>query len=301
MGERLLRAALDHDPAILVAAGVWDPSAEAMRRLGRDLPEVQPFSSAEAVIAACDCVYIATPPAFHLGYARDAFRRGRSVFCEKPLAIDLADAEAFVRETESEGARAAVNFVFASSFAVDQLRRWLIDGSVGEVCRIDVEMGFAQWPRPWQAEAAGFMREVGSHFLFLARRLFGALQLQIHSIAYPEIGRSERGVTAQLQAGIVPVSIEAGVGTTSKPDYNIFRIEGAAGSIRLRDWAIAERLTDGEWQEAPDSLPNEATRPLVLKRQLDKTAALTRRQAHDLASLQEAVEVQRVVETILRG
>ena len=310
MGERLLRAALDHDPAILAAAGVWDPSAEAMQRLGRDLPQVRSLASVGAVIAACDCVYIAAPPAFHLGYARDAFRHGRAVFCEKPLATDIAEAEIFVKQAEAEDARAAVNFIFASSFAVDQLRRWLTDGSVGEVRRIDIEIGFAQWPRPWQIDAAGwldgraqggFLREVGSHFLFLARRLFGPLTLQSHSIAYPEAGTSERAVTAELRAGTVPVSMAGGVGTTKKPDHNIFRIEGTKGSIRLRDWAVAERLAEGEWQEAPDSLPNEVTRALVLKRQLDKAVALTRGQTHDLASLREALEVQHVVETILRG
>lgn len=310
MGERLLRAALDHDPARLVAAGVWDPSAEAMQRLGRELPQVGRLASAEAVIAASDCVYVAAPPAFHLGYAREAFRRGRAVFCEKPLAVDLAEAESFVQRAEADGARGAVNFVLASSFAVDQLHGWLKDGSVGEVSRVDVEIGFAQWPRPWQAEAGGwldaraqggFLREVGSHFLFLAGRLFGSLRLQGHSIAYPDPDRTERAATAQLQAGAVPVAITAGVGATAKPDHNIFRVTGAKGSIRLRDWAIAERLVDGEWREAPDSLPNEVTRPLVLKRQLDKAVALTRGEPHDLATLREALEVQRVVETILRG
>ena len=36
MGERLLRAAVAHDPAVLVPAGVWDPSPGAMaNRLAR--------------------------------------------------------------------------------------------------------------------------------------------------------------------------------------------------------------------------------------------------------------------------
>jgi hypothetical protein len=42
-------------------------------------------------------------------------------------------------------------------------------------------------------------------------------------------------------------------------------------------------------------------RPLVLKRQLDKVAALTRGASQDLATLSEAAEVQRVVETILHS
>jgi predicted dehydrogenase len=311
MGERLLRAALNHDPAVLTVAGVWDPSVQAMTRLQGDLPQVTRLASADAVIAASDCLYIASPPASHLAYARAAFARGLAVFCEKPLAIDVADAEAFVAEAQKSQARGGVNFPFASSFAVDQLRAWMAEGVTGDVQRIDIEIGFATWPRPWQADAAswldaraqgGFTREVGSHFLFLARRLFGPLKLLSHSIAYPEAGKSERSIATSLQAGSLPVSLSGVVGETDKPDHNIFRISGLNGAIRLRDWSIAEKQEkDGSWREAPDALPNEKMRPLVLRRQLDKVAALSRGTDQDLAKLSEAAEVQRVVETILKG
>jgi predicted dehydrogenase len=311
MGERLLRAALNHDQGVLTVAGVWDPSKAAMARLKADLPQVAQIASAMAVIEACDCLYIASPPASHLAYARDAFAKGRAVFCEKPLAVDIADAEAFVAEAVQSKARGAVNFPFASSFAVDQLRAWMKDGVTGDVQRIDIEIGFAQWPRPWQMDAVswldaraqgGFTREVGSHFLFLARRLFGPLDLQSHSVAYPDAGKSERSITAALTAGALPVMLTGVVGETDKPDHNIFRITGPKGSIRLRDWSIAERQDkDGSWREAADALPNEKMRPLVLERQLNKVAALTRAAAQDLAQLSEAAEVQRVVETILKG
>lgn len=311
MGERLLRAALNHDPAVLTVAGVWDPSKDAMARLHSDLPQVTPLASSDAVIAASDCLYIASPPASHLGYARTAFAKGLAVFCEKPLAVDVADAEAFVTEAAKSRARGGVNFPFASSFAVDQLRAWMNEGVTGDVQRIDIEIGFAAWPRPWQVDAVnwldaraqgGFTREVGSHFLFLARRLFGSLALQTHSVAYPEAGKSERSIAASLTAGSLPVSVSGVVGETDKPDHNIFRITGPKGAIRLRDWSIAEKQEkDGSWREAPDALPNEKMRPLVLKRQLDKVAALTRGADQDLAKLSEAAEVQRVVETILKG
>ena len=50
---------------------------------------------------------------------------------------------------------------------------------------------------------------------------------------------------------------------------------------------------------APDALPNEKMRPLTLAGQLDKLAALTRGEAVDLATLQEALSVQEIVEGIL--
>ena len=77
-------------------------------------------------------------------------------------------------------------------------------------------------------------------------------------------------------------------------------LEGPAGAIRLRDWSFAERRgADGTWSAAPDALPNERMRPMVLKKQLDGVAAMTRGDTHHLATLREALEVQEVVEAIL--
>ena len=148
MGERLLGAIVLQDPALVHACGIWDPSPDAMRRMERTFPNVPRMSDAASVIAAGDCIYVASPPASHLGHARAALAAGKSFFGEKPLAVDVADARAFVAEA---GNRGAVNFPFASSFAVAALRDWIASGEIGTPQRIDIDVGFKAWPRPWQA------------------------------------------------------------------------------------------------------------------------------------------------------
>ena len=306
MGERLLGAILQQDPALVHVCGIWDPSPDAMRRMERTFPDVARLPDAGAVIAASDCVYVASPPASHLGHARAALAAGRSFFGEKPLSVDVADARAFVAEA---GTRGAVNFPFASSFAVAALRDWLDKGEIGTPQRIDIEVGFKVWPRPWQADAVawldrpqqgGFTREVVSHFLFLSRRLAGPLHGLAGRASFPEAGLSERRIEATLRAGDLPVTLSGAVGATSKDDHNVWTLEGDRGAIRLCDWSIAERrLPDGSWQPAPDAMPNERARPLALKRQLEGVARLARGEAHHLATLEEALNVQEIVEGIL--
>jgi hypothetical protein len=46
-------------------------------------------------------------------------------------------------------------------------------------------------------------------------------------------------------------------------------------------------------------MPNERMRPLVLQRQLAGVARMTRGESHHLATLAEALDVQRVVEAVL--
>jgi len=70
MGERLLRAALDHAGDVVHVTGIWDQAPAALDRIAAQLPNVKRAASAEAVIEGADCVYIATPPATHLSYAR---------------------------------------------------------------------------------------------------------------------------------------------------------------------------------------------------------------------------------------
>src|SRR5271157_982977 len=86
MGERLLRAALDHAADSVQVIGIWDPSEAAMARIGATLPTVPRAASVDLVLEACDCLYIASPPASHLDHAQRALAAGRAVFCEKPLA-----------------------------------------------------------------------------------------------------------------------------------------------------------------------------------------------------------------------
>ena len=127
-----------------------------------------------------------------------------------------------------------------------------------------------------------------------------ALALDAAQARFDAPGRSETAIAARLTAGGVPVALSGGVGTTLADDHNAWVLEGPAGAIRLRDWSLAERRgADGVWSPAPDALPNDRMRPMVLARQLDGVAAMTRGQPHHLATLREALEVQEMVEAIL--
>ena len=48
-------------------------------------------------------------------------------------------------------------------------------------------------------------------------------------------------------------------------------------------------------------MPNERMRPIVLRRQLEGVVNLTKGQPHHLATIQEALDVQTIVEGILKG
>jgi predicted dehydrogenase len=175
MGERMVRNMRQHAGFAVVAACDPDPGAAA--KLVRLAPQARLVADAAELVAdpAVDCLYIATPPARHLAHAHPAFDRGKAVFCEKPLATDLALAQAAVDRAARERRVAAVNFPFASAPAVRALASGLRSGELGGIERVDIEVAFVRWPRPQQAtahwlgrrEEGGFVREVLSRFVFL--------------------------------------------------------------------------------------------------------------------------------------
>jgi len=303
MGERLLRVAEGMTDQVTVAQ-VWDQDPAAMDRLG-----VAHAASAEAVIGVADCVYVATPPASHLGYARAALAAGKAVFLEKPLAVDLADSRRFT--AEATGGRVAVNFPFASSPAAQAFQRWIKEGAAGVPRGFQLDARFREWPRPWQKGAAGwlagrdeggFTREVISHWLFLLRRTFGALSIRASAAEYPADGGSETRVGARVDAGGLPGRVHGEVGGTDQDEALSLKVQGI-GAVRLRDWSFAERArADGTWIADEDgAMPQERMRPLVLARQLAAVAAMTQGEPHHLATLSEAYDVQEAVEAILTG
>ena len=310
MGGRMLENMTAHGGHRVAA--VWDPSPAALARIASGHPSIHRAASAEELVAdaALDCVYIASPPASHLGHAALAFARGKTVFCEKPLSVDLAEAEAMTQRIEREHRKAAINFPFSSAPAARLILETLEKGEIGRVERVEIKTDFARWPREWQAAASswlalrregGFVREVVSHFLFLTRRAFGPLRIERARVAYPEDGKTaETALSAELYAGEVPVRLIGGVGTTSAVDENSWIAYGETGALRLHNWySLARQRRGGAW-EAVNFGPG-TDRQRSYSAQLDSLAAMLAGKPHPLATFREGLEVQQTVERLLRA
>jgi predicted dehydrogenase len=307
MGQRMLNSMAAHDGFEVAVA--WDPSAEAMDALAKDRPQIRRAGSAEALIAdpAIDCVYIASPPTSHLAYAMASFDAGKAVFCEKPLAIDLAEAGQVTERVRKEGRQAAVNFPFASSLAGTALREALESGVLGGVKQVEIELAFAKWPRGWQEgasgwlarrEQGGFTREVLSHFLFLTRRLIGPLSIRGVTVDYPEDDVSaETGIEADMMAGGVPVRLQGRV-EGDKDDHNRWTVTGAKGAMRICDWMNAERFGATGWEKI-DLGPADTLRPRSAHNQLDQLSLMIQGKPHRLATFEEGYAVQSCIEALL--
>jgi predicted dehydrogenase len=78
-----------------------------------------------------DAVAIATPPQLQPRIALGALALGKPVFVEKPLAANLADAGAMVKQAASSGRPAMIDFEFSEIMAWQHAKSLLDGGAVG--------------------------------------------------------------------------------------------------------------------------------------------------------------------------
>jgi len=132
-----------------------------------------------------DVVDIVLPNALHYEVARAALEAGKHVMCEKPLTVKLDEARTLARLAEEAGVVHQVGFNWRLTPAIQQARRLIVDGSLGEVRSIRTRwLGefFADptVPRLWRFERAvagsGALGDLGSHAIDFARFLGGDIE-----------------------------------------------------------------------------------------------------------------------------
>lgn len=301
MGAEMLDVAAAHpDVDVRLCA---DLQPESVNRAKLAHPAVSFTTSPLEVIDSeeVDAIYIATPPIFHADYAIRAMRQGKAVFCEKPLAISIADGQTMVEVARETGMVNALNFALSDRHAVIEIERALHAGEVGDVRGVDIRLLFPRWPRDFQAGAAwlegreqgGFIREVFSHFAYLTDRLLTPITPTFTATDYPidDPKGSEVSAWGLFHAGTVPIKV-TGQTNAAVPETYEWYVYGTRRSYCFRNWSELLSSTGEQWSpvDLPANRGSEATR-------LSAFVRACRGQAQtNLADFAAGLRVQHLVE-----
>ncbi|MBL7496347.1 Gfo/Idh/MocA family oxidoreductase [Frankia sp. CNm7] len=182
-----------------------------------------------------DLVYVATPASHHHPHTLLFLQAGRGVLCEKPFAMDAAQAAEMVA-----AARAQRRFLMEAMWsrflpAYVRIRELVAAGAIGTVLAVDGDFGFQLPATPGDrlfdpAQGGGALLDLGVYPISLASMLLGEPD-QVSAVG--ELG--ETGVDEHVailmgyRAGAVALakaSLRASLGCTG-------RISGTDGSIEL--------------------------------------------------------------------
>jgi predicted dehydrogenase len=141
-----------------------------------------------------DGVTITTPNAVHAEQAAAAFAAGKHVFCEKPLGMTVSEVEEMLRTAEASGKVHQVAFTFRYTYCVQELRRRVRAGDIGQPYYLRIQYdGWgglrpemkAGWREKKEHAGGGMLFDMGSHLFDMARFILGPIELAtgfVHNI-----------------------------------------------------------------------------------------------------------------------
>jgi predicted dehydrogenase len=127
-----------------------------------------------------DLVSICTPPFAHHTEAVAALRAGCHVFLEKPMAMNVAEAEAIAGAARAAGRLLCVSHNFLFSRAMRRLRRVLDSGEAGAVrfvVGLQASSPHRRLPAWYGDLPAGLFFDESPHLLYLMGALLGDLRV----------------------------------------------------------------------------------------------------------------------------
>jgi predicted dehydrogenase len=213
-----------------------------------------------------DVVDISVPQYLHHDVAVAAARAGKHIFCEKPLALSVADAEDMLRVAEQAGVRHYLNHNYRRCPAVRLARRLIDEGAIGRIFhwRAAYQQDWIvdpNFPLTWhlQKETAGSgpHGDLNSHSVDLAHYLVGEIRtvscLTTQFIrerplpgkgaatfsAGEEAAAQKTGAVTVEDSSLMMVEFDSGaVGSfeatrfaTGRKNHNTFEIYGSEGSL----------------------------------------------------------------------
>jgi predicted dehydrogenase len=178
-----------------------------------------------------DVVYVATPHPFHAENATLCLEAGKPVLCEKPFSVNAAEAERVVELARIKGLFLMEGMWTRFFPLMEEVRRLVSTGVLGEVRMLSVDFGFRADPDPASRLFApglggGALLDVGVYCVSFASMVLGRPS---GSVGIPHLG--ETGVDEQASIileheGGRFANLSVGIRTTTPQEATIMGTEG---------------------------------------------------------------------------
>jgi predicted dehydrogenase len=222
--------------------------------------------------ADVDVVNVCVPSGLHVPIAQDVARAGKHVLVEKPIALNLADADALIHTCDSAGVTLGVVLQNRFNPPMRDLRRVVDSGKLG---RLVLGNATVRWYRPqeyyedgwhgtWAMDGGALMNQSIHHIDALqwlmgeVKSVFAYTATLVHQMEAEDIGvavvRFKNGALGTIEASTVtyPENLEGSVA-----------LFGESGSVKVGGTALNRKVF---WKVADEI---EREREMLMREQVD--------------------------------
>jgi predicted dehydrogenase len=245
--RRLLPAFAQSQQTQLV--GIWRRDQEAARKNCAEHSIAHYFASAEELCSSpdVDAVFITSPDAMHYADTLLALRHGKAVLCEKPVAMNAAEAREMSEAAKQAGLVYGVAQNFRYNHSLDWLRERIQSGKIGtpQFAHAEFDYPADRAPRKWIKDPSlacgGPIGDVGVHCIDALRYILGRDVESISTLATKSSPDDQVEATASLQMQMTG-NVLANVTVSARAPYRtLLQITGSDGVLIAENGLTVDR------------------------------------------------------------
>lgn len=213
--KRMLPAILAAGQSISAIAG-RDPAKRKQFQIDFAIPNAYPELAAILADPSVDAVYIPLPTEMHAEWAVKALESSKRVLCEKPLALNLTEADRVIGAARRGVLRE--NFSYAHSIRSKP------------ISRIEAHFSFQASQEHQPRFALGSFIDLGCYGVDFAHRILDS-ELQILGVQ----GTRDTSIIQARSASGVDVRIESSFSQPVRQEFLVYYVDGAEQRIPRED------------------------------------------------------------------
>lgn len=270
----------------------------------------------DALISSCDIVDVCTPVTTHKTIIQKALKKGRHVFCEKPLCQSIEEALEIKSCAEEAGKLVMVGYLYRFHPGFQQVKKWLNANLLGPVhfglFRIGGRGNHKKW-KHIKATGGGCVNEMLLHKLDLVNFFLGNID-EVKPLFRETLLKSrdidgetfepdaEDNIVLQLRAGKAEIICQADFTTPSYMEY--LELHGAYGSIFTSILGFFPTIL---FLKKPSGIYNQGNNQInfnqvnLFELELDHFFASIRSGQMNMNSVDDSIELMKIVEKIEEG
>ena len=162
-----------------VADAFPEPARELADSYGAQVRSIEEIMDDDSI----DAVFITTPTDMHADLIEDAARRGKKIFCEKPIDLDVSRVRQCLAVVAEHGATLMVGFNRRFDPNFKQVREQIDAGAIGDVEMVNI---ISRDPGPpplsYMERSGGLFKDMTIHDFDMARFLLGEEPVAVSAV-----------------------------------------------------------------------------------------------------------------------